>query len=278
MIRATTALSIAESDPSGELGVQADLRTFGALGAYGTAVLTTLTAHGRNGVVGTYPVPADFVERQLCALDDDVQLDAIRIGWLATAPVVDAVAGFLTDRPHDVVVLDPLLAWPDGRGSVDDDTVAALRRLMRVTTLITPNRAEAGRLLGLTPAGDVGQMFDQARRLRDAGARYVLLKGGHLGGDDAVDVLVGPDGEDMIGAPWVEAPGGCRLGCGLSAAIAVIRAQGGPWRTAVGEAKQWVSATIRARQPLSSAPTRTPVHRSTARHASVVPAQATAPV
>lgn len=278
MIRATTALSIAESDPSGELGVQADLRTFGALGAYGTAVLTTLTAHGRNGVVETYPVPADFVERQLRALDDDVQIDAIRIGMLATAEVADAVAAFLTDHPYDVVVLDPLLAWPDGRGCVGDDTVAALRRLMRVTALITPNRAEAGRLLGVAPAGDVGQMFDQARRLRDAGAQRVLLKGGHLGGDDAVDVLVGPDGEDMIGAPWVDGTGERCLSCGLSAAIAVIRAQGGPWRTSVAEAKQWVSATIRARQPLSSAPTRAPVHRPGVRHSTVVPAQAKAPV
>lgn len=259
MIRAT-ALSIAESDPSGTAGVLADLRTFAALGAYGTAVLTTLTAHGTHGICGTYPVPADFVDRQLRALVEDVRIDAVRIGMLATAEVADAVAGVLADVPHDVVVLDPVLVRADGRG-VGDREVAAIRRLMPVTSLVTPNRDEAARLLGLPLATDVTQMFDQARRLVDAGAPRVLLKGGRLGGTDAVDVLVGPEGEDVIGAPWVDAAEVRGSGCVLSTAIAVMRVHKTSWRSSVAEAKQWLSATIRTNQPLGTVPARVPEHR-----------------
>lgn len=269
MIRAT-ALSIAESDPSGTAGVLADLRTFAALGAYGTAVLTTLTAHGAQGVCGTHPVPAEFVERQLRALVEDVRIDAVRIGMLATAQVADAVAGVLAEFPHDVVVLDPVLVRADGCHARAAE-VAAIRRLMPLTSLVTPNRAEAACLLGMPVAADVGQMLDQARRLVDAGAPRVLLKGGHLGGADAVDVLVGPEGEDVIGAPWVADAEARGSGCVLSAAIAVVRAQKSSWRSSVAEAKQWVSATIRANQPLGPVLQRGPAHRASARRATPMP-------
>lgn len=269
MIRAT-ALSIAESDPSGSAGVLADLRTFAALGAYGTAVLTTLTAHGSRGVCATYPVPAEFVDRQLRALVEDVPVDAIRIGMLATAEVADAVAGVLADFPHDVVVLDPVLVRADG-SCAGNRELAAIRRLMPLTSLVTPNRVEAARLLGLPLAADVVQMFDQARRLVDAGAPRVLLKGGHLAGTDAVDVLVGPEGEDVIGAPWVDAAETCSSGCVLSAAVAVIRAQKSSWRSSVAEAKQWVSATIRATQAQNRIPSRDRAHPAAVRRTTPMP-------
>ena len=269
MIRAT-ALSIAESDPSGSVGVLADLRTFAALGAYGTAVLTTLTARGSRGGCATHPVPAAFVDRQLRAVVEDVRVDAVRIGMLATEEVADAVAGVLADCPHDVVVLDHERARADGR-RVSDREVAAIRRLMPLTSLVTPNRAEAARLLGAPLAVDVVQMFDQARRLVDAGAPRVLLKGGHLAGTDAVDVLVGPEGEDVIGAPWVDAAETCTSGCVLSAAVAVIRAQKSSWRSSVAEAKQWVSATIRATQAQGRVPPRGHVHAPSGRRATPMP-------
>ncbi len=250
-MRRTTALSIAESDPCAHVGVLADLRTFAALGAYGTAVLTTLTARGPRGNVGTHAVPADFVERQLRALVEDVQVDTIRIGMLATADVADAVASVLADHPHERVVLDPVLVRADGRRGAPDAVVSALRRLMLVTSLVTPNREEAARLLGEPVAVDVAEMFAQARRLRDAGAPRVLLKGGCVGGGDAVDVLVGPEGEELITAPWVDCSQAQSAGCVLSAAIGVVRVQSRSWLQAVTEAKQWVSATIRTSQPLA---------------------------
>ncbi len=292
--RRITALSIAGVDPAAAVGALADMRTFAALGAYGTAVLTTLTAHGwhrahgadaghvtggatgAGGSNGSYagpavhPVPPDFVERQLRTLVDAVELDAVRIGMLGTAEVADAVAGVLTDRPHDVVVLDPVFACAGDTGPVDTRLVAAVRRLMPVAALVTPNREEAALLLGTDVARDVGQMFDQARRLVDAGAPRVLLKGGHLGREDAVDVLVGPEGEDVLAAPWVDTSGSACGGCVLSAAIAVIRTHKPEWQDAVGEAKQWVSATIRSAQswlavPPVVEPTHAPHQRQAAR-------------
>lgn len=245
MSRPPVALTIAGSDPSGGAGVQGDLKTFSALGAYGTAVLTALTAQSTRGVTGTHPVPAPFVVEQLETLLDDVAVDAVKIGMLATRDNVAAVADVLAARPCDVVVLDPVMVATSGHRLVSDDAVATVRdRLLPRASLVTPNLAEAAALLGATPARDLTQMLDQARRLRDAGARRVLVKGGHLDGPEAVDVLAGPDGEEVLRAERVPTRNTHGTGCALSSAVAVLRLRHADWPTAVREAKHWLTGAL----------------------------------
>src|SRR5688500_2944956 len=163
-------LSIAGSDPSGGAGIQADLKTFSALGAYGTAVITALTAQNTRGVAGVHLVPAAFVAQQLRTLVADVRLDAIKIGMLGTAELADTVADFLRRHPRPVIVLDPVMVSTSGDRLLTDDAVEALRRLLPLASLITPNLPEAANLLGTGVATDVATMREQAQGLLDAGA------------------------------------------------------------------------------------------------------------
>ncbi len=144
------ALSIAGSDPSGGAGIQADLKTFSALGAYGTAVITALTAQNTLGVTGVHVVPATFVTQQLQTLVADVQVDAIKVGMLATTEIVAAVTGFLDRQQCEIVVLDPVMVATSGDRLLSDDAVEAMRELLRRASVITPNLAEAAVLLGLS--------------------------------------------------------------------------------------------------------------------------------
>jgi len=218
------ALTIAGSDPSGGAGVQADLKTFSALGVYGCAVLTALTVQNTQGVTGTHHVPAGFVTDQLDTLVADVELDAVKIGMLATADVAAAVRRFLESASVPVVVLDPVM----------------------VASIVTPNTAEAAVLLDTAVATDVPTMTRQAAALRDAGAVRVLLTGGHLTGPDAVDVYAGPEGELRLTTPRVATRNTHGTGGTLSSAIAALRPQRGSWPEAVGDAKDYLTGAIAA--------------------------------
>lgn len=253
-------LSIAGSDPSGGAGVQADLKTFSALGAYGCAVLTALTAQSTQGVTGVHLVPPAFVTEQLETLLDDVALDAVKIGMLATAPIADAVREVLAARPAGVVVLDPVMVSTSGHRLLDDDAVDAVRRLLPHADVLTPNIPEAAHLLGADPAHDVGQMLVQAHALRAAGAVRVLLKGGHLAGDEAVDVLVGPEGEDVLRGPRIATTATHGTGCTLSSALAVLRTRHATWADAAREAKTWLTGALRAADGLAVGHGHGPVH------------------
>ena len=163
MTRPPVALTIAGSDPSGGAGIQADLKTFSALGVYGTSVITALTAQSTQGVTGVHVVPPDFVTQQLQTLVADVRLDAIKIGMLANADIIGAVGDFLLHQDHvDHVVLDPVMVATSGDRLLDDDAVQAMRELMPLASLITPNLAEAAALLDTRPASNMTDMRRQA--------------------------------------------------------------------------------------------------------------------
>ncbi|WP_369069171.1 bifunctional hydroxymethylpyrimidine kinase/phosphomethylpyrimidine kinase [Kineococcus terrestris] len=252
MSAARVALSVAGSDPSGGAGVQADLKTFGALGAYGTAVLTALTAQSTRGVAGVHPVPADFVRRQLDVLLDDVAVHAVKVGMLGSADVVRAVAGVLGERGAGPLVLDPVMVATSGDRLLDADAVDALRTdLLPLAALVTPNVPEAAVLLDAPPARTVQECVDQAEELHRRCGAVVLLKGGHLDGGDSVDVLAGAGRTALVGRPRLDTTATHGTGCTLSSALAALaaRAPAPPEPTTAG----WLPLVEEARDYLQGA-------------------------
>ncbi|MFB9378748.1 bifunctional hydroxymethylpyrimidine kinase/phosphomethylpyrimidine kinase [Kineococcus gynurae] len=252
---ARVALSIAGSDPSGGAGVQADLKTFGALGAYGCAVLTALTAQSTRGVTGVHVVPAEFVAEQLRTLLADVTVHATKIGMLADVAVVGAVADVLAERPAGPVVLDPVMVATSGARLIAEDAVVALReRLLPLADLITPNVPEAAVLLGTTPAGGVQECVEQAEALTARTGARVLLKGGHLPGAESVDVLAEPGRRTrLVVRPRVATEHTHGTGCTLSSALAALLARGvpeGSWEPLVESARDYLQAALLAGRDL----------------------------
>jgi hydroxymethylpyrimidine/phosphomethylpyrimidine kinase len=239
-------LTIAGSDPSGGAGIQADLRTFAALGVFGCAAVSLLTAQNTHEVTGFLATPADFVTLQLETLFADVAIDAVKIGALGNAPVVSAVAGALRSQQIANVVLDPVVRAGNGAPLLDDAGVAALHReLLPLVLLVTPNAAEAG-ILARMPA-PVGRedARDVARALHAAGAENILLTGGHIDdGRDCVDLLF--DGEHFheLRVPRVPTERLHGTGCTLSSAIAALLARGLSLPDACAEAQRFVAAAI----------------------------------
>ena len=259
--RPPVALTIAGSDPSGGAGIQADLKTFSALGAYGTSVITALTAQNTQGVTGIHLVPADFVTQQLDTLVADVRIDAVKIGMLATRDLADAVAAFLREHPSEVVVLDPVMVATSGDRLLAQDAVEAIRRLLPLASLITPNLDEAADLLRVDRAVDVNGMLEQGRQLLSLGAVRVLIKGGHLPEtSDAIDVFVSAELEQVLSTPRITTMNTHGTGCTLSSAIAALRPQRGSWLEAVTDAKHWLSDAIAAAQVLDVGQGHGPVH------------------
>ncbi len=261
MTRPVTALTIAGSDPSGGAGIQADLKTFSALGVYGTAVLTALTAQNTLGVTGIQLVPPYFVVEQLRTLVADVELDAVKIGMLATDEIAEAVREFLLEHHQRTVVLDPVMVATSGDRLLSPEAVEAVRRLIPVASLVTPNLHEAADLLGTGVATDLPQMRDQARRLLAAGARRVLLKGGHLiDREQAVDVYAEPGHEEVLTAPRIRTANTHGTGCTLSSAVAALRPQHEDWPSTVRAAKEWLTGAISAGRDLDVGSGHGPVH------------------
>lgn len=260
MTRPPVALTIAGSDPSGGAGIQADLKTFSALGVYGTSVITALTAQSTQGVTGVHVVPAEFVAQQLQTLVADVRLDAIKIGMLANADIVGAVGDFLRRHPHDHVVLDPVMVATSGDRLLDDDAVQAMRELMPLASLVTPNLAEAAALLDTRPARNLADMRLQATALQ-LGADRVLIKGGHRDdGREAVDLLLDVDGEALLRAPRLDTVNTHGTGCTLSSALAALRPQRDSWLEAALDAKSWLTAALAAADVLEIGLGHGPVH------------------
>ena len=247
MSRPPVALTIAGSDPSGGAGIAADLKTFSALGVYGTSVITALTAQSTLGVTGVHVVPTDFVTQQLETLIADVRLDAIKIGMLANAGIVVAVRDFLRRHPHDHVVLDPVMVATSGDRLLDDDAVQAVRDLMSLASLVTPNLAEAAALLDTRAARSLADMRLHAIALQEIGANRVLIKGGHLNdGPEAVDLLLDVDGETLLRAARVDTLNTHGTGCTLSSALAALRPQRDSWLEAAMDAKNWLTEALAA--------------------------------
>lgn len=244
---ARTALTIAGSDSGGGAGIQADLKAFSALGVYGASVITALTAQNTRGVQGVHAVPPAFVAAQLDSVIADIAIDAVKVGMLANAAIIGAVAERLERYPVSAVVLDPVMVATSGDRLLDAAAVEALRgRLMPLATLVTPNLPEAAALLGLPVAESETAMRDQAEHLIAAGARAVLVKGGHGEGSESVDWLIAEQGSIRLTAPRIRTHNTHGTGCTLSAAIAAELAKGASLAAAVQTAKDYVSAAIAA--------------------------------
>lgn len=249
------ALTIAGSDPSGGAGIQADLKTFAALGGYGCAVLTGLTAQSTTGVTRVLPVPADMVTAQLETLFADVAVDAVKIGMTTDAAVARAVAAalrhLLAAGRAPYVVLDPVMVSTSGHRLLAPDAEAVLRdELLPLADLVTPNLPEAAVLLGVEPAGNDDEAADQARALLKLGARFALVKGGHLDSAESADHLAGPDGVIALTAPRIPTRNTHGTGCTLSSACAVLRPRHDGWEPAVREAKNYLTEALRAADDL----------------------------
>ncbi|MBN9011142.1 MAG: hydroxymethylpyrimidine/phosphomethylpyrimidine kinase [Rhizobiales bacterium] len=224
------AVTIAGSDSSGGAGIQADLKTFSALGVYGASVITALTAQNTTGVKAIHDVPPAFV--------------TALARWKQTQ-----------------VVLDPVMVAASGDPLIANESVAVLIRvLMPRVALITPNLPEAARLLGEAPATDRAAMEGQARRLRALGARAVLLKGGHGTGEESADYLLTEAGGSWFSAPRIATDNSHGTGCTLSSAIAAGLAKGATLDDAVSDAKAFITEAIRHADDLAIGKGRGPVH------------------
>ncbi len=239
-------LSIAGSDPSGGAGIQADLKTFAALGCHGMAVVAALTAQNTKGVAGVHVPPADFVAAQIDAVFADISVAAVKIGMLANGAVVEAVADRLRAHGPPFIVLDPVLVATSGDSLGAPDVVdAMLRRLVPLAGLVTPNAPEAARLTGLPRPRDAEGLGALARALHASGARAVLVKGGHLEGDTSQDALFADGKLRVYSAPRVATRNTHGTGCTLSSAIAAYVAQGLALEDAVGAAKDYLTGALR---------------------------------
>ncbi|MDO5678669.1 MAG: bifunctional hydroxymethylpyrimidine kinase/phosphomethylpyrimidine kinase, partial [Propionibacteriaceae bacterium] len=217
------ALSIAGSDPSGGAGIQADLKTFAALGVYGTAALAGLTVQNTQGVRAAMPVDPAFVRDQIIAVIDDLPVAATKLGMLSNAAVASAVADLLEDRRDDfgVVVLDPVMVATSGDKLLDDDAIDIMRhRLMPLADVITPNLPEASVLLDVAHATDDNDLIAQAKALVAAGARAALVKGGHLSDGDMTDAYATASNIAILTGPRIDTRNTHGTGCTLSSAIA----------------------------------------------------------
>ena len=255
------ALTIAGSDSSGGAGIQADLKTFAALGVYGASVITALTAQNTNGVTGIHQVPADFVAAQIDAVFGDLDVKAVKIGMVAQLSTIDAIAAGLTRWSPKYVVLDPVMVATSGDRLLAMDAVEALRtKLIPRASLITPNLPEAAALLDEPVAASDAAIESQGKRLLAMGCPAVLIKGGHGQGAESTDYLVSGNGVVVLAAPRIATKNTHGTGCSLSSAIAAGLARGENMEIAVRHAKTWISAAIAAADRLDVGHGHGPIH------------------
>jgi hydroxymethylpyrimidine/phosphomethylpyrimidine kinase len=255
------ALTIAGSDSSGGAGIQADLKTFAALGVYGASVVTALTAQNTAGVSGIHVVPADFVTAQIDAVFCDLAVKAVKIGMVAQLAIVEAIATGLERWSPPTIVLDPVMIATSGDRLLAADAVAALRtKLVPRVNLITPNLPEAAALLDEPLASGEAAIARQGGRLLALGCAAVLIKGGHGQGPESIDYLFTASGTIALAAPRIATKNTHGTGCSLSAAITAGLAKGWDLETAVRGAKAWISAAIAAADRLDVGHGHGPIH------------------
>jgi len=263
--RIPNTLTIAGVDPSGGAGILADIKAMSALGAYGTAVVAALTAQNTQGVAGIAPVPADFVAAQIDTLFADVRIDAVKIGMLGQQGVTRVVAERMAHWKPPHLVLDPVMIAKSGDALLERSAIDELRSsLVPQATIITPNLPEGGVLLDSRPVETVREMRRVAERLRrllaDDGQRWVFLKGGHLPGNDTIDLL--HDGDRMIELPGTRIPtrNTHGTGCTLSAALAALLPQHPNVPEAAQHAKAYLVEAIARSGELEVGSGHGPVH------------------
>ncbi|BEM44533.1 MULTISPECIES: bifunctional hydroxymethylpyrimidine kinase/phosphomethylpyrimidine kinase [Serratia] len=255
------ALTIAGTDPSGGAGIQADLKAFSALGAYGTSVITALVAQNTRGVQSVYYIDPAFVAAQLDSVFSDVRIDSVKIGMLANADIVQAVAERLRHYRPEFVVLDTVMLAKSGDPLLAPEAVASIRReLLPLVSIITPNLPEAAALLACAPAEDEAQMREQGRALLAMGCRAVLMKGGHLSESESPDWLFTAEGEQRFTAPRVATRHTHGTGCTLSAALAALRPRHADWAATVAAAKDYLQQALKQADTLEVGHGIGPVH------------------
>ncbi len=240
-----TALTIAGSDSGGGAGIQADLKTFAAHGVFGTTAITAITAQNTLGVTAWQPVPADLVTAQIEAVAGDIGADAVKIGMLANAAIVEAVAAAIAELDLPLVVVDPVMVAKGGDRLLEDEAVDALRtELLPRAHMVTPNVPEAEVLSGLSI-----RSLDDARkageRILALGPRVVLVKGGHLAGSESVDIACAAHETFELRKPRVATAHTHGTGCTLSSAIAANLALGLEDRAALTRAREYVDGALR---------------------------------
>ena len=241
-----TALTIAGSDSSGGAGIQADLKTFQRFGVYGASALTLITAQNTLGVQEVHLLPPELVAKQIAAVADDFDLRAAKTGALGSAELIEVVANMVVQHCIPNLVVDPVMISKHGDALLAEEAVGALiRRLFPRAALVMPNLHEAGALLG-RPVETEERMRDAARALCDLGAAAVLVKGGHLSGHEAVDVLY--DGTEFVrlSAPRIDTAHTHGTGCTYAAAITALLARGETLIDAARRAKDYMTRAIRS--------------------------------
>lgn len=254
-------LSIAGSDPSGGAGIQADLKTFSALGCYGMAAITALTAQNTRGVTGVHIPAAEFIANQIDTIFADVRVDAVKIGMLASGEIARMVAQRLKAHGARNIVLDPVLVATSGDSLGAPDVVDAMREyLFPLAAVTTPNIPEAVRLADGDTPHDVPGLEALARRLDGMGTNAVLVKGGHLGGETASDVLFFDGAMRVFEASRIDTKNTHGTGCTLSSAIASYLSRGLALPEAVGAAKDYLTQALRGANALQVGSGHGPVH------------------
>jgi hydroxymethylpyrimidine/phosphomethylpyrimidine kinase len=255
------AVTVAGSDSSGGAGIQADLKTFAALGVYGASVITALTAQNTQGVRAIHDVPVDFVAAQIDAVFSDLEVSAVKIGMLSQAAIIETVAKGLGRYRARNIVLDPVMVATSGDRLLAADAIEALRKVLIPGALVvTPNLLEAAALTGASVARNEQEMEIQARELLALGASNVLIKGGHGSGDESVDLLVGEGDVVRLSARRVDTKNTHGTGCTLSSAIAAGLAKGLDLKAAARASKAYVTAAIAAADTLHVGHGHGPLH------------------
>jgi hydroxymethylpyrimidine/phosphomethylpyrimidine kinase len=240
-----TALTIAGSDSGGGAGIQADLKTFAAHRVYGTSAITAVTAQNTLGVTMWQALPADLVIAQIEAVAGDIGADAVKVGMLANAAIVEAVAATIEELELPLVVVDPVMVAKGGDRLLEEEAVEAIRlELLPRAHLVTPNIPEA-EVLAQMPIRSIDQMHAAGERILRMGPRVVLIKGGHLAGPESVDVACTRDGNFELRKPRIESSNTHGTGCTLSSAIAANLALGLDDRQALTEARDYLDGAIR---------------------------------
>jgi hydroxymethylpyrimidine/phosphomethylpyrimidine kinase len=255
------ALTIAGSDSGGGAGIQADLKTFAALGVYGCSAIASLTAQNTKGVQGVLPIPPAFVKAQIQSVLGDIQVGAIKTGMLATADIINAVADSLNNHAQIPLVLDPVMVATSGdRLLVEDAIKTLIEKLIPRATLLTPNLLEAAALLNQPVAKSIDEMQQQAELLLAMGAQSVLMKGGHGEGEQATDLLLTSDGFELFSAARIATKNTHGTGCTLASAIAAGLAKKLSLRDSVEQAKNYLHNALLHSNELTIGQGSGPVH------------------
>ncbi|MGV7962082.1 bifunctional hydroxymethylpyrimidine kinase/phosphomethylpyrimidine kinase [Photorhabdus tasmaniensis] len=255
------SLTIAGTDPSGGAGIQADLKTFSALGAYGTTVMTALVAQNTHGVQSVYGIDPAFVAAQLESVLSDIRIDSAKIGMLSNAANVAVVADAISRYSVPYVVLDTVMIAKSGDPLLAPEAVSAVvERLLPKISLMTPNLPEAATILRCSVAETEADMQKQGRKLLSLGCEAVLLKGGHLTGCESPDWLFTENGEWRFTAPRINTRHTHGTGCTLSAALAALRPRYRDWQTTLPVAKSYLQAALEQADSLDVGTGIGPVH------------------